>query len=202
MIKSKNLKTIVFFIGLSIAMSAYLALMGKSSNRATAVAMHDFTLNALSNWHHIADTLNIPLSNTKPDMLHPVVRKGFSALDLVIYGHEIVEPEYQKYYQELSMPQMIGQLFIPNDENGKLRYMVGGVQLLSIQAGKEDAAFFIDVPTQVINEASLLYDSIPISGGRDGSGVVRYDRLDDGRYVMGFFINQTNVDNRVAKYDG
>ena len=184
-----NFKAVSFFILLSIAMTAYIGLMGKSANKASAESMYDFTEAALGNWHKISSTLNIPLINTKPSMLQPVVKEGFGALDLVIYGHEIVEEEYRSYYQKLDMPRMVGQLFIPNGEQGELRYMVGGIQLISIQAGSENAAFFMDVPKQIINEASLIYDGVALSGDRDGTGVVRYEKLNDGRYVMGLFLS-------------
>lgn len=193
MMKAINIKTIGFFIALSVAMTAYMGVMGSSANKASASAMYEFSKSALNNWHSIASTLDIPLENTKPNMLQPVVPQGFGALDLVIYGHEVVTDEYRSYYQQLNMPRMIGELFIPNSSEGELRYMVGGIQLISIQAGEEDAAFFIDVPRQVINEASLIYDNVALSGDRDGIGVVRYEKLEDGRYVMGLFLEENNA---------
>lgn len=193
MINTSNIKMAGGFGVIALGMTAYLAVMGLSANRASAVAMHDFSQNVINNWHYVATTLNIPLENTKPGMLSPVVPERFSALDLAIYGFELVTPEFKSDYQQLNMPRMIDQLHITTTDKGVLQYNVGGIQLLSIQdsGGSQGAAFFMDVPAQLIDETSQMYDGVPMQGDRDGTGVVRYDRLDDGRYVMGMFLSYT-----------
>jgi hypothetical protein len=187
----KHMKLVGGFSLVAIGMTAYIAFMGTSANRATAVAMHDFSQNALNNWHYVSTSLNIPLNQTKPGDLAPVVSEKFGALDLVIYGYEIVSKDFQDYYRQLSMPRMIDQLHIGAGSNGQLRYNVSGVQLLSIQNtdDKSGATFFMDVPFQLIDQSSRMYDGVPATSNKDGEGVVRYDRLDDGRYVMGLFLN-------------
>lgn len=193
MINTSNIKMAGGFGAIALGMTAYLAVMGLSANRASAVAMHDFSQNVINNWHYVATTLNIPLENTKPGMLSPVIPERFSALDLAIYGFELVTPEFKRDYQQLNMPRMIDQLHITTTDKGVLQYNVGGIQLLSIQdsGGSQGAAFFMDVPAQLIDETSQMYDGVPMQGDRDGTGVVRYDRLDDGRYVMGMFLSYT-----------
>ncbi len=193
MINTSNIKMAGGFGVIALGMTAYLAAMGLSANRASAVAMHDFSQNVINNWHYVATTLNIPLENTEPGMLSPVIPERFSALDLAIYGFELVTPEFKSDYQQLNMPRMIDQLHITTTDKGVLQYNVGGIQLLSIQdsGGSQGAAFFMDVPAQLIDETSQMYDGVPMQGDRDGTGVVRYDRLDDGRYVMGMFLSYT-----------
>ena len=188
-----NMKIIGGFGAITLGMTAYIALMGVSANRATAVAIHEFSQGAVDNWHYVATSLDIPLKNTKPGELSPVIPERYSALDLVVYGYELVTTDYQDYYRELDMPRMVNQLHIGTNDKGQLQYNVGGVQLISIQDtdGHGGAAFFMDVPKQLIDQASRLYDGVPASDDRDGEGVVRYDRLEDGRYVMGMFLNYT-----------
>lgn len=187
----KHLKLVGGFGLVAIGMTAYIAFMGTSANRASAVAMHDFSQNALNNWHYVSKSLNIPLNKTNPGDLVPVVSEKFGALDLVIYGYEIVSKDFQDYYRQLSMPRMIDQLHIGASSNGQLRYNVSGVQLLSIQNtdDKSGATFFMDVPFQLIDQSSRMYDGVPATSNKDGEGIVRYDRLEDGRYVMGLFLN-------------
>jgi hypothetical protein len=193
MMSSSNIKITGGFAIIALAMTAYLAVMGLSANRASAVAIHDFSQDVINNWHYVATTFNIPLENTKPGMLSPVIPERFSALDLAIYGFELVTPDFKREYQQLNMPRMTDRLHISTTDKGVLQYNVGGIQLMSIQdsGGNQGAAFFMDVPTQLINETSQMYDGVPMQGDRDGSGVVRYDRLDDGRYVMGMFLAYT-----------
>ena len=193
MVNKSNFKLIGGFGAITLGMTVYLAVMGLSANRASAVSIHDFSQDVLDNWHYVATTLNVPLKNTKPGMLSPVIPERFSALDLAIYGFELVTPEYKSDYRQLNMPQMLDRLHISTNEKGMLQYNVGGIQLLSIQDsdGNQGATFYMDVPAQLIDEASRLYDGVPMQGDRDGSGVVRYDRLEDGRYVMGMFLSYT-----------
>jgi hypothetical protein len=193
MIRSSNIKIIGGFSIIALVMTAYLAVMGLSANRASAVAIHDFSQDVINNWHYVATTFNIPLENTKPGMLSPVIPERFSALDLAIYGFELVTPDFKREYQQLNMPRMTDRLHISTTDKGVLQYRVGGIQLMSIQdsGGNQGATFFMDVPKQLIDETSQMYDSVPMQGDRDGSGVVRYDRLDDGRYVMGMFLTYT-----------
>ena len=193
MIKKSKFRMIGSFGAIALGMTAYLSVMGVSANRASAVAIHDFSQEVINNWHYVATTLNVPLENTKPGMLSPVIPERFSALDLAIYGFEIVTPEYKHDYQQLDMPRMIDRLHITTNDKGGLEYNVGGIQLLSIQdsGGSQGATFYMDVPEQHIDEASRRYDGVPMQGDRDGAGTVRYDRLEDGRYVMGMFLTYT-----------
>lgn len=193
MMSKSSLKTIGGLGAIAIGMTLYIGVMGISANRASAIAIHDFSQDVINNWHYIATTIDAPLEDTEPGMLSPVIPERFSALDLAIYGSQLVTTEYQNDYRQLDMPQMTDQLYIATSQKGVLEYSVGGIQLLSIQdsGGKKGATFFIDVPTQLIDVTSRTYDGVPMQGERDGAGSVRYERLDDGRYVMGMFLPYT-----------
>jgi len=188
-----NLKHVAGFGVIALIMTGYIALMGLSTNRASAVTIYNFSQDVLNNWHYMATSLDIPMENTKQGMLEPLIPERFGALDLAIFGYELVTPDYQADYRQLNMPRMIDKLHISTDEKGVLKYNVGGVQLLTIQDndGAHGAAFYMDVPLQLIDEASRQYDGIKMQGESDGSGVVRYERLEDGRYVMGIFLPYT-----------
>jgi hypothetical protein len=187
---NKHLKLFIGFGTIAFSMTAYISLMGMSANRASAIAVHDLTQDLLNNWHYIATTLEVPSRNTKPGLLAPVIPENFGALDLTIYGAELVTPEYKAFYKALDMPKMVDRLHIRNLDD-VLQYNVGGLQLLSIQDtdGVGGAAFYMDVPEQIIEEASQLYDGHPMKGDRDGEGIVRYDRTPDGNFVMGLYLS-------------
>ena len=176
-------------------MATYIAVMGMSANKASAVSIYEFSQDIIDNWHHIASTLDLPLDKTKPGMLTPVVPDRFSALDLSIYGFEIVTPDFQHEYKQLDLPRMIDRLHITATDKGIINYNVGGIQLISIQDsnGQGGGVFYMDAPMQLIEEANLKYDDENINGDKDGNGIIRYDRLDDGRYVMGVFLPYTNI---------
>ena len=185
----------LFLFGTIVAgMSAYVGVMGAATNRASAIAIHDFSQDVITHWKRVATTLDVPLDKTKPGMLSPVVPETFGALDLIIYGHELVTSDFQEHYESLEMPRMVDRLHIStNKNNGALQYNVGGVQLIAIKnsGGHEGGAFYINIPEQLIDRASKMYDGKPKEGGRDHEGIVRYDQLDDGRYVMGIFLPYT-----------
>lgn len=164
MINKSNIKMVGGFGAITLGITAYLAVIGLSANRASVVAIHDFSQDVINNWHYVATTLNVPLENTKPGMLSPVIPERFSALDLAIYGFELVTPKYKSDYQQLDMPRMIDQLHITTNEKGVLQYNVGGIQLLSIQdsGGSQGATFFMNVPPQLIDETSRMYDDVPM----------------------------------------
>ncbi|MFA0809437.1 hypothetical protein [Microbulbifer epialgicus] len=180
---------------ISLCMTAYITFMGTAANRASAIAVHEFSQQAIDNWYYVATNLESPLENTKAGDLSPLIPEQHAALDLVIYGYEIIAPEYQDFYRALDMPRMVEKLHIGINDKGQLQYNVGGVQLISIESQGIDsrggAAFYLDTPFQLIDQASRLYDGVPAKDNADGEGVVRYDRLNDGRYVMGMFLDYT-----------
>lgn len=182
--------TVICFSALCLGMTAYVSLMGLSSNRGSAIALYDFSEAAISNWYKVATALSVPLSNTQPGKLQPVVSEKFSALDLVVYGYELVTPDYKQTYRQLDLPRMVGQLQISANEEEQLQYHVAGLQLLTLRDmdGEHGAVFFMDVPYHIIDHSSQRYDNTPAIGTGDNEGTVRYSQLDDGRYVMGLFL--------------
>lgn len=189
--KTPSIKSTLFrFAALCIGITAYVLFMGLSADRAAAVTVYEFSKSALNNWRHIATTLDIPVGNTKVGSLAPVVPEKFGALDLIIFGHELVSSDYQHAYRRLNFPRMVDQLHITTDNTDNLAYNVGGLQLLSLQdnGGGEGAVFFMDPPAALISQASQYYDHQPMTGSGDGKGRIRYDRLDDGRYILGIFL--------------
>jgi len=173
-----------------LAMSLYIPFMGYSANRSSAVSLHEFSQTALNNWYQIANSLEIPLSKTAAGMLEPVIPKKFTALDLVVYGHELVTKDYQEMYRLQNFPRMVNQLHVIADDKGTLKYNVGGLRLLTIKdmGGASGAVMFFDAPIQLIEMASQLYDGLPMNEEGDDKGIIRYARIDSGKYVMGYFL--------------
>jgi len=176
--------------GLTLIMATYVYIMGNSANRATAKTIVSFSQEAINNWKQITTALKIDITKTQKSNLFPVIPKKFAAVDLVIYGSEIVNPAYKQEYQQYSFPRMTDKAHIITNEQGELQYNVGGVRLISLadNGGEVGAVFYLDTPKQIIDTASELYDATPMSGEKDGKGIIRYEKLENGQYVMGVFL--------------
>ncbi len=187
---SHGVKQALSVTALSFALTGYLLLAGTSANDASAVTVYEFSKRVLDHWYRIANTLSVPVAHTKPGALEPVVPKSFGALELIIFGEGIVTPSYKNAYQSLHFPNMIDQVHIATNEQKTLNYHVGGLKLIGVEdnGGDQGAVFFVDPPAPLIEYMNRKYDHQPMTGTGDGEGQVRYDRLKDGRYVLGVFL--------------
>lgn len=172
---------------IAIGMSGYVYLLGSSSTSSSVESILLFSTKAASSWNQISTATGISINNTGPGELQPLIPAQFSAIDLVIYGSELVESQYKKAYEGFAIPRLASLVVFSNDSEGALEYHVGGAKIesLSNMAGDEYAAiFFTNVNLQTVNGADLKVDNH--DGGE--AGVVRYKLDDDGLYTMGVFV--------------
>lgn len=193
--KNKLIKGGGVVIAITLLITFYFAFVGYSSNKAGAKTILNTSQEISRRWQMASAALGVELNATKAGDLSPVIGAKYSALDLVIYGEEIVAEKYKNSYKAMQIPSMVGKVFIKTIEN-ELVYSVSGYRLISIEYDKESnkiASFYANVPRTVVDSTNKFIDGSGITENGDNIGAIRYAKLENGKYILGVFIDPVEI---------
>lgn len=180
---------------LTLLITSYFAFVGYSSNSTSAKTLLSTSQELAYRWQMASATLGVELSATKAGALSPVIDNKYSALDLVVYGEQIVAQKYKESYKAMQIPSMISKLYIKSNQ-GELMYSVSGFKLFSIEYEEKSnkiISFYADVPKTVVDSTNKLIDGSGIIDSGDNIGAVRYAKLDNGKYILGIFLDPVKI---------
>ncbi len=175
-----------FLIGMLVS---YQCVIGRASTTSAAKSAYVFSQIAASHWRLMANTLDVSLTNTEVGQLMPVVTSDRTALDLIVYGSEVVEVAYKKAFKSINIDNMTDQVFVYVNRANQLSYAVAGMDVIGLEATQEGhvAVFFNHANPQVIRAANKMYDQSVISLGGNSEGTVKHIKTKDGQYILGFY---------------
>lgn len=168
-------------------MTGYIKLQGKASTEAATKVLVTFSNMAIQNWKMISDKTGVSIDNTEPGTLQPLIPAQFGAIDLVIYGTELVEPKYKNAFESFGINRLADLIQFSNKEDGSIQYHIGGGFVHGIKnlpGNTHGAVFYTGLSTQVVEGADQIID------GGDGmnTGSVRWQMSEPTEYVVGIYL--------------
>lgn len=167
------------------AMTGYFHFNSTVSAHALAENLEAFTKDANRVWKAISEKSGIEMRRTSKGDLQPIIHEMFGALDLIIYGDQIVNSEFKAKFSELNIPTLENRVVFGNHLDGSLEYSISGIKVVNYQVTSDltHGVVYFDKVTKLVAEEIDDY----IDGG-DGAkkGLVRYKKT-GLNYFLGIF---------------
>lgn len=172
----------------------YQGWMGQMATRAAAKSAIAFSQLAALRWQLMAQALEVAVGQTGEGQLLPIVPANRSALDLVMYGEQVVTSPYKAAFESLQFANVTDRAFIYVNSDKLLSYAVAGMDVIGLEAASEHqiAVFFNHVTVPVLKETNRLVDGASVWASNDTIGNVKHVKTAGGQYIMGLYVDVTS----------
>ncbi|MFK5950463.1 MAG: hypothetical protein QM500_17045 [Methylococcales bacterium] len=204
-----NLSSGLFiFLSFSVLSATYMSYLGDESFRSATILTHDMSVKSKNLWDDITTTYaTVPgITKTEPNSGNPLLNANITALDLLVYGDDIVSDKYHESFLGHDFKKLRYDLFIGKHRVYKtIDYRMYGIEYFKITSLDNGDFFTVysNVHPEIVRHAEKIYDdgSFDIKNKSDMTGRVRYikSNQDANRYfLMYYFKEKTSNDYNIS----